>query len=182
MGCATWTFAMIYTFLVKEIMQIVELAPAFLAGAQGQNSGKTEFEVASIKSKRPHRSERHNHGAVVWRPYATYQASRKTTPELARALSDQSGRLDKYDISMRWYGTDVAHAGNHPDGGFCREAGSDGGGVKVARRGRGCFRSDSVRRPSMATKPLAGLSRASFGLRVRRGLGRATPHRKLIAN
>jgi hypothetical protein len=31
---------MIYTLLVKEIVRIVVLAPVFLAGAQGQNSGK----------------------------------------------------------------------------------------------------------------------------------------------
>ena len=76
----------------------------------------------------PHRAgqaESHNHsGAVVFGTSASYRAANQTTTDLARVLSDQiglpvddeTGLLGKYDISLRWSGSDAAHAGNHADG------------------------------------------------------------------
>ena len=73
----------------------------------------------------PHRSgqaESHNHsGAVVFGTSASYRAANQTTADLARVLSDQiglpvddeTGLPGKYDISLRWSGSDAAHAGNH---------------------------------------------------------------------
>ena len=44
---------MIYSFLVRRIVKIGILAPAFLVAAYGQASGKAVFEVASIKTNAP---------------------------------------------------------------------------------------------------------------------------------
>ncbi len=250
---------MIYTFLVREIIKILILAPALLGAAQGQTSSKNEFEVASIKANPPqtgfhfaadaasggpgtadpgmfrctkctlatliikafnlqpyqfpgrtsftdntydivakipvgasvnefsamlqtllqdrfgltwhfqekmmkgyhlvvakngpklqestdapagpaadkHGSESHDHsGAMVFGTSASFRASKQTTADLARVLSDQvglpvddeTGLTGKYDISLRWSGTSAGHAGNHPDGGFAGHGGREGGG------------------------------------------------------
>ncbi len=44
---------MLYSSLVRGTIQIALLAPAFMAAAYGQTSGKAEFEAASIKANPP---------------------------------------------------------------------------------------------------------------------------------
>ncbi len=44
---------MLYTFLVRTLLQITILGPVFVAAAYGQPPGKAQFEVASIKANAP---------------------------------------------------------------------------------------------------------------------------------
>ncbi len=84
--------------------------------------------------------ESHNHsGPVVFGASASYRAANQTTADLARVLSDQiglpvddeTGLPGKYDVSLRWSGSEAAHAGYHADGawaGGAGHAGHDGAG------------------------------------------------------
>lgn len=80
-------------------------------------------------------AESHSHsGLVVFGTSATYRAADQTTTDLARILSDQiglpvddqTGLTGKYDISLRWSGTNAAHAGSHSDSAFSGGAGHGG--------------------------------------------------------
>jgi uncharacterized protein (TIGR03435 family) len=96
--------------------------------------------LASGDPRRAGPAESHNHsGAVVFGTSASYRAANQTTADLARVLSDQiglpvddeTGLPGKYDISLRWSGSEAVHAGNHAEGawaGGAGHAGHDGGG------------------------------------------------------
>jgi uncharacterized protein (TIGR03435 family) len=111
----------------------------------GKNGPKLRESTGAALPPEPdqHRSGEtasHNHaGTIVFGTSATYRAANQTTTDLARILSDQiglpidnkTGLTGKYDISLRWSGTNVGQARSHSDSAFsggAGHAGHDGGG------------------------------------------------------
>jgi uncharacterized protein (TIGR03435 family) len=101
----------------------------------------TEASLPPADQRHSGQGESHSHsGVVAFGRSASYRAANRTTADLARILSDQTGLpvddetglTGKYDISLRWSGSAAGHAGNHADagsfaGGAGHAAHDDGG-------------------------------------------------------